>query len=365
MVWSPVMSSSPTNSSRNSRRRLFGDRRVAGEQRPLDHLGQVDQGEHRAVEVGEVPPEDVGLVGVELLGDVDGHRASRAVGGRRSAADRRATTVRAVSRERARITSGRANSVAAPPSSTSGSQPEVGHGHGHRLGPVEHGRVAVGRRRRSRRTPACGSRRAAAPTLIIGWIDGHDVADVAHVGAADHRVRRRSGSPSVRPSAGRVGARRGRRIGALSTHVGVDRLLPLVASSCSRRQSAPASRQASTRGLSALEASRASASGRTTAAPVSSGTMFGLSPAVGEDAVDALARADVLAQRGHVHVAEHGGVERVAALLRERRGVGGLAVVGRPQTWWTAITSMRTQVARRRDAPSSRRRRRRRRPRRP
>ena len=35
---------------------------VAGEQRALDHLGQVDQGEDRPVEVGEVPPKDVGLV---------------------------------------------------------------------------------------------------------------------------------------------------------------------------------------------------------------------------------------------------------------------------------------------------------------
>ena len=46
---------------------------VAGEQRALDHLGQVDQGEHGAVEVREVPPEDVGLLRGELLGDVDGH----------------------------------------------------------------------------------------------------------------------------------------------------------------------------------------------------------------------------------------------------------------------------------------------------
>ena len=36
--------------------------------------------------------------------------------------------------------------------------------------------------------------------------------------------------------------------------------------------------------------------------------------AVREDAVDPLGRADVLAQRGDVHVAEHGGVEGVAAL---------------------------------------------------
>ena len=51
--------------------------RVPGEQRALHDLGQVDQGEDRAVEVREVPPEDVGLVGGELLGDVDGHGGGR------------------------------------------------------------------------------------------------------------------------------------------------------------------------------------------------------------------------------------------------------------------------------------------------
>ena len=35
---------------------------VAGEQRALDDLGQVDQCEHRAVEVGEVPAQHVGFV---------------------------------------------------------------------------------------------------------------------------------------------------------------------------------------------------------------------------------------------------------------------------------------------------------------
>ena len=50
---------------------------VAGEQRALDHLGQVDQGEDRPVEVGEVPPEDVGLLGGEVLRHVRGHGPSR------------------------------------------------------------------------------------------------------------------------------------------------------------------------------------------------------------------------------------------------------------------------------------------------
>ena len=36
-------------------------------------LGQVDEGEDGAVEVGEVPPEDVGLFGTEVLGDVHAH----------------------------------------------------------------------------------------------------------------------------------------------------------------------------------------------------------------------------------------------------------------------------------------------------
>ena len=43
--------------------------------------------------------------------------------------------------------------------------------------------------------------------------------------------------------------------------------------------------------------------------------------------MDSLGGQDVLAQRGDVHVAEHRGVERVAALLRGRSGVGRLALV--------------------------------------
>ena len=46
---------------------------VAGEERALDDLGEVDEGEHRAVEIGEIPPEDVRLCWGELLGDVDRH----------------------------------------------------------------------------------------------------------------------------------------------------------------------------------------------------------------------------------------------------------------------------------------------------
>ena len=53
----------------------LGRAAVAGEQGALHDLGQVDQGEHRTVEVREVAPEDVCLLRLEVLGDVDGHRA--------------------------------------------------------------------------------------------------------------------------------------------------------------------------------------------------------------------------------------------------------------------------------------------------
>ena len=48
---------------------------------------------------------------------------------------------------------------------------------------------------------------------------------------------------------------------------------------------------------------------------------------MGEDPVDPLGRPDVLPERGDVVVAEHRRVERVAATIRERRGVSGLPVV--------------------------------------
>ncbi len=47
---------------------------VAGEQCAFDHLGQVDQGKDRAVEVGEVTPQRVGLGGRVVLRDVDRHK---------------------------------------------------------------------------------------------------------------------------------------------------------------------------------------------------------------------------------------------------------------------------------------------------
>ncbi len=49
---------------------------VAGEQCAFDDLGQIDQCEHRAIEVGEVPAQHVGFVRAEGLGDVHSHEES-------------------------------------------------------------------------------------------------------------------------------------------------------------------------------------------------------------------------------------------------------------------------------------------------
>jgi hypothetical protein len=57
------------------------------------------------------------------------------------------------------------------------------------------------------------------------------------------------------------------------------------------------------------------------------GDDVGLVAALGEDAVDALLGADVLPQRSDVDVAQHRRIEGVAALVRERSRVGGLARV--------------------------------------
>ena len=51
----------------------LGRARVAGEERSLDDFGQVDQGEHRLVEVGDVAPEDRRLVRAEALFGVGEH----------------------------------------------------------------------------------------------------------------------------------------------------------------------------------------------------------------------------------------------------------------------------------------------------
>jgi hypothetical protein len=47
-----------------------GIARVAGEQRPLHRLGQVDQREDRTVEIGDVRREPVALGGREIVGRV-------------------------------------------------------------------------------------------------------------------------------------------------------------------------------------------------------------------------------------------------------------------------------------------------------
>ena len=190
----------------------LGRARVAGEQRALHDLGQVDQGEDRAVEVGEVPPEDVGLVGAELLGDVDASRAAQRTAARtRGPADARPASAAAISAAAGRRTAARRRGRAA-----SGREPEVDDGHGHGLGAVEHRPVAVGAARRSRRTRGCGCGTPAGATAIIGWMRRHEVADVAHVGGADDSVLGRRGRPPC-GRARRRWRRSGRSSGRLST----------------------------------------------------------------------------------------------------------------------------------------------------
>ncbi len=46
---------------------------VPGEEGALDDFGQIDEGEHRAVEVGEVPPQHICFVRSEGLRDVHSH----------------------------------------------------------------------------------------------------------------------------------------------------------------------------------------------------------------------------------------------------------------------------------------------------
>ena len=158
----------------------------------------------------------------------------------------------------------------------------------------------------------------------------HEVAHVAHVGAADDgdvavRARRR-----VRPSAPALAAYSS-TIGLVVEHVGVRRI---ASTSCVISQPAacaPASRQASTRALSGSRRVDASRERTYHSATARVGHDVRLVAGVGEDAVDALVGQDVLAQGGDVHVAEHGGVERVAPLVRERGGVGGLALVVDPR----------------------------------
>ena len=115
---------------------------VPGEERSLDHLGQVDQGEHGTVEVREVAPEDVGLVGGEVLGDVDGHGPAWGAAGPRAYAPRHPSIAD-------RRASGPTRSTVAANSWRRGLEdalagPQVGHRPGQRRGAVEHGPVALG-----------------------------------------------------------------------------------------------------------------------------------------------------------------------------------------------------------------------------
>ena len=108
-------------------------------------------------------------------------------------------------------------------------------------------------------------------------------------------------------------------------HVGVGVAVPLVVDRARARR-----RRALERGEHTLLQRLQRLDGRRADDPLHRGLGghdVGLVAALGDDAVDPLGRADVLAQRGDVHVAEHRCVERVASLLRRRRGVRGLAVV--------------------------------------
>ena len=70
---SPVMSRSPDELVEEQPAQALGRARVPGEEGSLDHFGQVDQGKHRLVEVGDVAPEDGLLVGREPLFGVGEH----------------------------------------------------------------------------------------------------------------------------------------------------------------------------------------------------------------------------------------------------------------------------------------------------
>ena len=65
----------------------LGRARVAGEQGALDDLGQVDEREHGAVEIGEVAAEELPLLGGEVLSACDRHARTRLRGGLPTGAD--------------------------------------------------------------------------------------------------------------------------------------------------------------------------------------------------------------------------------------------------------------------------------------
>ena len=133
----------------------LGAAAVAGEERALHHFGQVDQRKHGSVEVGEIAPQRVGLGGRVLLGDVDRHkRKSYGLGLPRRGIARPPDLGLEhldVGRPAGEGLRGRLAQV--------GRRPQIDDGHRHRLGAVEHGRVAVGGPRPLGEFHACGSPR--------------------------------------------------------------------------------------------------------------------------------------------------------------------------------------------------------------
>ena len=209
--------------------------------------------------------------------------------------------------------------------------PEIDDGHGHRLGAVEHRPVGLRRRRACSANSGGVDRHARRRDLDHRMDRRHEVADVAHVGGADDPALDRPGSTTVATHAGRVG------------DVGRDHRA--VVDACRRTGGRPTrARHRAARRLrrrprgrpgpaafSGCEAGEGVGERTYQSIAVSLGHDVRLVAALGEDAVDPLGRADVLAQRGDVHVAEHRGVERVAALVRGGGGVGGPTVVARPR----------------------------------
>ena len=139
----------------------------------------------------------------------------------------------------------------------------------------------------------------------------------------------------VPPSAGRR-SWRGRARAALAAyavdhravveHVGVGRVVPLDARIVAA--GGGGTRPRGRRAPASLERRRGVLQRRRAHVPAGhgacSGTMLGLSPAVGEDPVDPLVGRMCWRRAADVDVAEDGGVEGVAALAREGGGVGGL-----------------------------------------
>src|SRR4051812_35816615 len=170
MVESPVVSSSPTNSSRNSRRRLLWVREYRAKSAPFTTSGRLTRaktGWSRFVKYGR---RTSASSAVKLSSTYLGMGVWRLrLGGHRGAD-------RIICLE---SLPGGIEDV--------GAQPQISDGHGHGLGPVEHGLVAL---------------RCLGPARELLGVDGHpggrhldhrvdrrhQIADVAHVGAADHPV---------------------------------------------------------------------------------------------------------------------------------------------------------------------------------